>query len=99
MPKALKPRRQEVMIIDHAWLDRWPERAGIRVSRKKIMGRLRSRLTDMARSEGIHLDPTGAGWVEVYPWLWATVRLTERGWLVMTFTVWDSLLPEREKTG
>ena len=99
MPKQLQPRHQEVYISSHAWDERWPERVGIKLSHKKLVRKLKGRLTALAQSDGIHLDHTGACWVEVYPWLWATVRLTERGWLVMTFTVWDSMLPEREQTG
>lgn len=92
MPRQqIKPRHQEVSISAHAWDERWPERVGIPLSRKHVARKIQARLTELARSDGIYLDRTGACWVEVYPWLWATVRLMDRGWMVTTFTVWRAL--------
>ena len=96
MPRLqIKPRHQDVMITDHAWLDRWPERAKLPATERQLRRKIEGRLTELARSDGIVLDSTGACWVQVYSWLWAVVRLTSRGWLVMTFATW----PPREQTG
>lgn len=75
------------------------ERAGFKIKRKKLRAILQAKLTNDAQGTGIYLDKTGAGWVELFPWLWATVRLTDRGWLVMTFEVWDGSYKREEATG
>lgn len=85
MAKPIKPRHQEVIISDHAWYERWPERAGVKLSRKKVIRIIRGQLTNDAHSRGIKLDNSGAVLVEVLPWLSAYLRLTDRGWLVTTF--------------
>ena len=64
------------------------ERAGISVKRTKLINVLTGKLNG-ALAVGLALDSTGAGWLEVTPWLWATVRLTNMGWLVATFTAWE----------
>lgn len=85
------------MITDHAFDDRWPERAGVPVKKSKLMRALQIRLTSLAQSDGIRLDKTGAGRVKVYPWLYAAVRMTDRGWLVMTFLFGDESEGRYEK--
>lgn len=80
----LKPRPQQVIISDHAWDERWPERAGVQLKRRKLQSLLRSKLTSKARGSGIKLDRTGAGRVEVMPGVQAVVRLTDWGWVVVT---------------
>lgn len=86
MPRPqIKPRHQEVSISAHAWDERWPQRAGISINRKALARKIKWQLTELAMSDGIPLDHTGAGWVEVYTWLWAVVRLTDQGWVVTTF--------------
>jgi hypothetical protein len=89
MHKQLKPRAQRVIISDHAWSERWPERAGIKINKAKLAKLLRWKLTEGARGAGLYLDATGAAWVEVFSWLWAVARLTDEGWVVTTFVVWD----------
>lgn len=89
MPRPLKCRRQNVIISDHAWNDRWMERAGLKLSKKHVRRIIQAKLTNDARSDGIYLDDTGATWVEVTTWLWAVARHDRKGWVVATFTVWD----------
>ncbi len=85
MAKPIKPRHQEVIISDHAWYERWPERAGVKLSRRKVASIIKGQLTNKAQSSGIILDKTGCAWVHVLPEIRAYLRLTDRGWLVVTF--------------
>lgn len=87
MPRQqIVPRQQSVTISDHA-LDRWFERTGIRIKRSQLKRRIEGRLTAMAVTEGIQLDSEGSCGVDLYPWLWAVVKLTEVGWMVVTFKI------------
>lgn len=81
---VLKTRSQQVIISHHAWDERWPQRVGAKLKRQELLHRVRAGLTNMARGPGIKLDSTGAGRVEVMPGVQAVVRLTERGWVVVT---------------
>jgi len=92
-PRGMNPRHHEVYLSEHAW-ERWIERSGIRIKRGKLIDQLRYKL-NAAISTGLPLDDTGAGWLEITPLLWATVRLKDNGWLVTTFTSWE----EREEAG
>ncbi|KJS16306.1 MAG: hypothetical protein VR69_09575 [Peptococcaceae bacterium BRH_c4b] len=83
----MKQRHHEIIISDHAW-QRWQERSGIEIKRTKLINVLTGKLNG-ALAVGLVLDHTSAGWLEVTPWLWATVRLTNMGWLVATFTAWE----------
>lgn len=96
MAKPMRFRQQQVIISEHAWAKRWPERAGIKISKTRLARMLRRKLTEGARGRGLYPDATGAVWVEVLPpWLWATARLTEQGWVVTTFTTWDINFDDR----
>jgi len=87
MARGIRARHQDVVISDHAW-QRWTERAGVKIKRKKLAGNIRRKLTTAVQGTGMYLDKTGAGWLEIHPWLWAAVRLTNHGWLVTTFINW-----------
>jgi len=84
---GLQPRHHEVILTDHAWA-RWQERSGIKIKRSKLIALLQAKLNN-ALALGLELDHTGAGWLEITPVLWATVRLGTDGWVVTTFTRWD----------
>lgn len=93
-PRGMNPRHHEVILGDHAW-GRWLERCkGIKIKRGNLVSLLRYQL-NVAISLGLPLDSTGAGWIEITPEIWATVRLTDLGWKVTTITRWD----EKEEAG
>ncbi len=84
MAQLHKIRPQQVCISGHAWDERWPERAGVKLKRRDLIRRVRTGLTNMALGNGIKLDRTGAGRVEVAPGVHAVVRLADWGWVVVT---------------
>ncbi len=84
MVAILKTRPQDVIISHHAWSERWPERAGVKMKKGRLLHMVKSALTNKAKGQGIRLDSTGAGRVEVMPGLYAVVRLTDHGWVVTT---------------
>ena len=84
---GIKPRHHQIILSDHAW-QRWQECSGVRLTRRKLVRLLTVKLNGTL-AVGLELDHTGAGWLEVTPWLWATVRLTDAGWMAMTFISWD----------
>lgn len=94
MARGIRVRHHEVIISDHAW-QRWLERSGMKVKRKKLARAVRRKLTGVIQGSGMYLDKTGAGWLEMFPWLWAAVRLTDHGWLVTTFINWN----QKEEAG
>lgn len=83
----MKQRHHQIILSDHAW-QRWQERSGSGMKRRKLTRLLTAKLNG-ALAVGLALDHTGAGWLEVTPWLWATVRLEAAGWVVVTFIAWD----------
>lgn len=85
--RGMRPRHFEVIFRPHAW-DRYRERNGPKTTLKKLRRHLVYLLNE-ALDAGLHLDHTGAGWLEITPVLWATVRLGQTGWVVETFTRWD----------
>lgn len=89
MPRVIKPKSHDVVLSDHAWT-RYCERAGARPSRSarnKLAMFLKAKLNnELAR--GLHLDRTGAAWLEIESLIWASARLTDRGWVVTTVVVW-----------
>lgn len=86
-PRGMYPRHFNVILRDHAW-ERYKERDGPQIKRSKLVGILIGKLNE-AIDLGLRLDHTGAGWIEVTPWLWATVRLGQTAWVVETITRWD----------
>ena len=84
--RGLQPRHHEVKLTDHAW-SRWQERTGIKIKRGKLEQLLQAKLNN-AIAVGLELDHTGAGWLEITPVVWATVRLGFAGWVVTTITGW-----------
>jgi len=85
--RGMQPRHFEVIMREHAW-ERYQERGGPTTTRIKLRRHLVWLLNE-ALDAGLHLDHTGAGWLEITPVLWATVRLTDRAWVVETITRWD----------
>ncbi|MEG6615369.1 hypothetical protein V6C27_02850 [Peptococcaceae bacterium 1198_IL3148] len=83
---VVKTRCHRVIITDHAW-QRWQERAGIKIKRDKLTKLLTAKL-NTALAVGLKIDHTGAGWLMLDQWLWANVRVTDRGWVVTTFINW-----------
>lgn len=85
--RGMKPRHFEIIFRPHAW-ERYVLRNGPKTTQKKLKRHLVYLLNE-ALDAGLHLDRTGAGWLEITPVLWATVRLTDRAWVVETITRWD----------
>lgn len=81
--RGMNQRHHSAILTDHAW-KRWNERSTIKVKRSKLVGLLQVKLNN-ALTFGLRLDKTGAGKLEIYPGLCATVRITDHGWLVATF--------------
>ncbi|SFR15313.1 hypothetical protein [Desulfoscipio geothermicus] len=97
MPKVLRPKPYQVELSDHAW-QRFCQRSEFRASRKKLLRRLKAQINTQL-AVGMRLDKTSAGWLEVYPGVWAAVRLKGACWMVMTFIDEWSGLAEKEAVG
>lgn len=81
MPRINRPKAHRVILSNHAW-DRFQERGG-RKKRTKLVNLITAKLNE-SLGPGLVVDRTGAAWVEVKPWLWASLRLTDIGWIVTT---------------
>ena len=83
-------RGYRVGLTNHAW-ERYLQRANIGRIGKKNRDRLAAfigfRLNEYL-GLGVHVDPTGAVWVELTPVLWASVRLEACGWIVTSIMDW-----------
>ena len=79
----MKQRSYSVIISEHAY-NRWLERGGPALTWKELTGLTRAKVNN-AMAVGIPIDPTGAGWIEVIPGIWAIVELHSIGWIVKTF--------------
>lgn len=89
MPRIIKPKSHDVILTEHAW-QRYCERANVRPTtgrKKRLATYLHSKLNS-ALGVGLHLDRSGAAWIEIEQLLWASARLTDRGWVVTTVMVW-----------
>jgi len=85
MGRRITYKSHDVILTDHAW-KRYCERANVRPTpgRKKRLAALLHVKLNSGLAVGLHIDRTGAAWLEIGPQLWASARLTERGWMVMT---------------
>ena len=83
-------RGYRVGLTNHAW-ERYIQRSNVRRTGKKNRARVAAfieyRLNDHL-GLGVHVDPTGAVWVELTPVLWASVRLEASGWTVTSIMDW-----------
>lgn len=95
MPRVIKPKSHDVILSEHAW-QRYCERANLKPTparRNKLRAFLHAKLNN-AIGVGLHLDRTGAAWIEIEQLMWASARLTDRGWVVTTVVVWGEAREE-----
>lgn len=85
MPKPMSAKAHRVILTDHAY-ERFCERCRY-IRRGKLAALLTARL-NAELGRGLHLDKTGAGWIEIEQLLWASARLTDRGWVITTVIMW-----------